>query len=167
MHSLCIIHRDIKNENLFLESEEHLRIGDFGLARRLKRATEIFVEQQIVGTPLYLSPEVCAKGMYSTASDVWALGCSLFELCSLCLPFEAADFEGWRLCMEALMMRVAKRRRKTEIKEEVSWNMEDEESDIEYSKGKITGQLATVGHLRSEKKEKKKKKEEQPKKRTK
>ena len=69
--------------------------------------------------------------------------------------------------MEALMMRVAKRRRKTEIKEEVSWNMEDEESDIEYSKGKITGQLATVGHLRSEKKEKKKKKEEQPKKRTK
>ncbi|CAE7781432.1 NEK1 [Symbiodinium sp. CCMP2592] len=91
MHSLCIIHRDIKNENLFLESEEHLRIGDFGLARRLKRATEIFVEQQIVGTPLYLSPEVCAKGMYSTASDVWALGCSLFELCSFSLPFEAAN----------------------------------------------------------------------------
>ncbi|OLQ03418.1 Serine/threonine-protein kinase Nek1 [Symbiodinium microadriaticum] len=91
MHSLCIIHRDIKNENLFLESDEHLRIGDFGLARRLKRATEIFVEQQIVGTPLYLSPEVCAKGMYSTASDVWALGCSLFELLSLGLPFEAVN----------------------------------------------------------------------------
>ncbi|CAE6909742.1 NEK1 [Symbiodinium natans] len=91
MHSLCIIHRDIKNENLFLESEVHLRIGDFGLAKRLKRVTEIFVEQQIVGTPLYLSPEVCAKGMYSAASDLWALGCCLFELCSLSLPFEAMN----------------------------------------------------------------------------
>lgn len=91
LHGLCIIHRDIKNENLFLDSEDHLRIGDFGLAMKLKKATEIFIEQQIVGTPLYLSPEICAKGMYSMASDLWAVGCSLFELLSLQLPFEAAN----------------------------------------------------------------------------
>lgn len=91
LHGLCIIHRDIKNENLFLDSEDKLRIGDFGLAMKLKKATEIFIEQQIVGTPLYLSPEICAKGMYSMASDLWAIGCSLFELLSLQLPFEAAN----------------------------------------------------------------------------
>ena len=91
LHGLCIVHRDLKNENLFLESEDHLRIGDFGLATKLKKASEIFIEQQIVGTPLYLSPEICAKGMYSTASDIWALGCSLYELLCLSLPFEAAN----------------------------------------------------------------------------
>ncbi|CAJ1332926.1 unnamed protein product [Effrenium voratum] len=91
LHGLCIIHRDIKSENLFLESEDHLRIGDFGLAKLMKKPTEIFIEQQIVGTPLYLSPEICAKGMYSAAGDVWALGCVLFELLSLSLPFEARN----------------------------------------------------------------------------
>eukprot|EP00913_Durusdinium_trenchii_P005770 g5384.t1 len=64
------------------------------------RLVGIFVEQQIVGTPLYLSPEICAKGMYSTASDLWALGCALFELLTLSLPFEAAN-------LPALLVKIA------------------------------------------------------------
>eukprot|EP00440_Ansanella_granifera_P063039 gb/GFBE01068357.1/.p1 GENE.gb/GFBE01068357.1/~~gb/GFBE01068357.1/.p1 ORF type:complete len:769 (+),score=164.12 gb/GFBE01068357.1/:1-2307(+) len=91
MHNLNVIHRDLKNENLFLESKDHLRIGDFGLAQVLRRPTEVSVEHQIVGTPYYLSPEICGRGMYSTASDMWALGCILFELLSLTVPFDATN----------------------------------------------------------------------------
>jgi len=90
MHSLDIIHRDLKNENLFLEKEDHLRIGDFGLARVLP-ASSVIVEKHIVGTPYYLSPEICNDGVYSAASDIWALGCVLFELVALAVPFEAAN----------------------------------------------------------------------------
>eukprot|EP00931_Biecheleriopsis_adriatica_P068433 TRINITY_DN4238_c0_g1_i2.p1 TRINITY_DN4238_c0_g1~~TRINITY_DN4238_c0_g1_i2.p1 ORF type:complete len:726 (+),score=117.23 TRINITY_DN4238_c0_g1_i2:83-2260(+) len=91
MHNLNIIHRDLKSENLFLEKRDHIRIGDFGLSKVLCRPSSVCIEQQIVGTPYYLSPEICSEGVYSTASDMWALGCVLFELLSLSVPFEATN----------------------------------------------------------------------------
>eukprot|EP00930_Biecheleria_cincta_P033463 TRINITY_DN23196_c0_g1_i1.p1 TRINITY_DN23196_c0_g1~~TRINITY_DN23196_c0_g1_i1.p1 ORF type:complete len:778 (-),score=127.48 TRINITY_DN23196_c0_g1_i1:3-2336(-) len=91
LHSLSVIHRDLKNENLFLENFDHLRIGDFGLARVLSSPSGVSNEEQIVGTPYYWSPEICSEGVYSTASDMWALGCVLYELLSLGVPFDAED----------------------------------------------------------------------------
>eukprot|EP00930_Biecheleria_cincta_P093125 TRINITY_DN8329_c0_g1_i1.p1 TRINITY_DN8329_c0_g1~~TRINITY_DN8329_c0_g1_i1.p1 ORF type:complete len:652 (+),score=135.76 TRINITY_DN8329_c0_g1_i1:102-2057(+) len=91
MDKLNMIHRDLKSENLFLEDESTLQIGDFGLARILDGKSASFVEPHIVGTPYYLSPEICDKGVYSHASDVWALGCVLYELLSLGVPFDASN----------------------------------------------------------------------------
>lgn len=94
MHKLSVIHRDLKNENLFLENSDHLRIGDFGLARVLSSPGGALKEEQIVGTPYYWSPEICLNGIYSTASDMWALGCVLYELLSLGVPFDAVDLSS-------------------------------------------------------------------------
>lgn len=90
LHQGGVIHRDIKSENLFLEKEEHLRIGDFGLAKKLSNSKNL-VEESIVGTPYYLSPEICSKSLYSSASDMWALGCVMYELAALRMPFEAGN----------------------------------------------------------------------------
>jgi len=99
MHSLNIIHRDLKSENLFLDSVDHLRIGDFGLARVMDRGAAVCVENHIVGTPYYLSPEICSQGVYSPASDMWALGCILCELATLGVPFDATN-------LPSLMMKI-------------------------------------------------------------
>lgn len=87
LHKRNIIHRDIKPQNMFLTKADDLRIGDFGISKELgnKRA----VVEQTIGTPYYLSPEICTRRLYSFASDMWALGCVVFELTALHVPFEA------------------------------------------------------------------------------
>eukprot|EP00931_Biecheleriopsis_adriatica_P015193 TRINITY_DN11756_c1_g1_i1.p1 TRINITY_DN11756_c1_g1~~TRINITY_DN11756_c1_g1_i1.p1 ORF type:complete len:651 (-),score=83.37 TRINITY_DN11756_c1_g1_i1:195-2147(-) len=94
VHSLHILHRDLKSENLFLETTDHLRIGDFGIACSLRQSAKIVVESNLVGTPYYLSPEICTMGVHSKASDVWALGCVLFELAALTVPFHGTDLDS-------------------------------------------------------------------------
>jgi len=87
IHSKKILHRDIKTLNVFLAKDESLRIGDLGVAKRLIN-TAAFAHT-IVGTPYYLSPELCEDKPYNIKSDIWALGCVLYELCTLKHPFEA------------------------------------------------------------------------------
>lgn len=87
IHSKKILHRDIKTLNVFLARDESLRIGDLGVAKRLIN-TAAFAHT-IVGTPYYLSPELCEDKPYNIKSDIWALGCVLYELCTLKHPFEA------------------------------------------------------------------------------
>ena len=87
IHSKKILHRDIKTLNVFLSRDESLRIGDLGVAKRLM-STAAFAHT-IVGTPYYLSPELCEDKPYNIKSDMWALGCVLYELCTLKHPFEA------------------------------------------------------------------------------
>lgn len=87
IHSKKILHRDIKTLNVFLARDESLRIGDLGVAKRLVN-TAAFAHT-IVGTPYYLSPELCEDKPYNIKSDIWALGCVLYELCTLKHPFEA------------------------------------------------------------------------------
>jgi NIMA (never in mitosis gene a)-related kinase len=82
-----ILHRDIKTMNVFLVREDSLRIGDLGVAKKLMN-TAAFAHT-IVGTPYYLSPELCEDKPYNIKSDMWALGCVLYELCTLKHPFDA------------------------------------------------------------------------------
>jgi len=89
LHDLRILHRDLKTQNMFLTSEERLKIGDFGISRVLA-STSAFA-RTMIGTPYYMSPEVCSERPYSLQSDIWALGCVLFELYELRVPFEAAS----------------------------------------------------------------------------
>ena len=76
LHQKKILHRDIKSMNVFLSKEDRLRIGDLGVAKVLSH-TAAFAKT-IVGTPYYLSPELCEEKPYNVKSDVWALGCVLY-----------------------------------------------------------------------------------------
>jgi NIMA (never in mitosis gene a)-related kinase 1/4/5 len=75
IHSQRIIHRDIKSLNLFLDENDNVKIGDFGIARALGDNTDML--RTIVGTPFYLSPELCEDKPYGEKSDVWAVGICL------------------------------------------------------------------------------------------
>ena len=89
IHSQNILHRDLKPGNIFLTSKGMVKLGDFGIARVLD-ATDAQAGTQI-GTPYYLSPEICESMPYGRASDVWALGVVLFETLTFELPFSAAS----------------------------------------------------------------------------
>lgn len=81
----CIIlHRDLKPENVFLTDGSTVKLGDFGLSRVLGSAD---MASTYVGTPFYMSPEICSGEKYSAKSDIWSLGCILYEMCAQEPPF--------------------------------------------------------------------------------
>lgn len=89
-HSQCastVLHRDIKPANVFLDSENNVKLGDFGLAKIMSERDNF--TKTFVGTPLYMSPELVRNKKYNTKSDVWALGCLIYELSALKAPFNA------------------------------------------------------------------------------
>lgn len=91
MHDKHVLHRDLKSQNLFLTASDRLRVGDFGISKVLEN-TAAFAKTAI-GTPYYLSPEICQEKPYSFGSDVWALGCVLYELAALRVPFDAQNIQ--------------------------------------------------------------------------
>merc|ERR1719335_1116168 len=92
MHDKHVLHRDLKSQNLFLTSQDRLRIGDFGISKVLE-STAAFAKTTI-GTPYYLSPEICMEKPYSFSSDIWALGCILYEMAALRVPFDAQNLQA-------------------------------------------------------------------------
>ena len=78
IHKKKILHRDIKTMNIFLTRDETVRIGDLGVAKVLTE--NVNFAHTMVGTPYYLSPEMCEEKPYNEKSDVWALGCVLYEM---------------------------------------------------------------------------------------
>ena len=64
-----------------------IKIGDFGVAKKLKE--EINFTDTLIGTPLYISPEISLKQKYDFKSDIWGLGCVLYELCQRKVPFKS------------------------------------------------------------------------------
>lgn len=92
LHDKHVLHRDLKSQNLFLTSQDRLRIGDFGISKVLE-STVAFAKTTI-GTPYYLSPEICLEKPYTFSSDVWALGCVLYEMAALRVPFDATSLQS-------------------------------------------------------------------------
>ena len=86
IHNLKILHRDLKTSNIFLTKDLNVKIGDMGVAKKLSRGN---FAKTIIGTPYYLSPEICEEKPYNEKSDVWTLGCILYELCTFNHPFNA------------------------------------------------------------------------------
>jgi NIMA (never in mitosis gene a)-related kinase len=81
IHKKNLIHRDLKPENIFFKSDLKLIIGDFGVAKQLKNGT-IHANTQI-GTFQYMAPEILRNEKYSNKVDIYALGCIIYELCTL------------------------------------------------------------------------------------
>jgi NIMA (never in mitosis gene a)-related kinase len=94
LHDKHVLHRDLKSQNIFLSASGRIKLGDFGISKVLE-STECFAKTSI-GTPYYLAPEICSQKPYSWSADIWALGCILYELCMLRVPFDAQNFK--QLC---------------------------------------------------------------------
>ncbi|KAM9848260.1 serine/threonine-protein kinase Nek1 [Aulostomus maculatus] len=92
VHDRKILHRDIKSQNIFLTKEGTVQLGDFGIARVLNSTVEL--ARTCIGTPYYLSPEICENKPYNNKSDIWALGCVLYEMCTLKHAFEAGNMKN-------------------------------------------------------------------------
>ncbi|KAI1897704.1 hypothetical protein AGOR_G00086020 [Albula goreensis] len=82
-----VLHRDLKPANIFLDGKQNIKLGDFGLARILNHDTSF--AKTFVGTPYYMSPEQMNRTSYNEKSDIWSLGCLVYELCALSPPFTA------------------------------------------------------------------------------
>ena len=90
LHDLNILHRDLKCANVFLYSNGEAKIGDLNVSK----VTRGGMGTTQTGTPYYASPEVWNDCPYDSKSDIWSLGCVLYEMITLKPPFRAADMEG-------------------------------------------------------------------------
>lgn len=92
IHRRKILHRDLKSQNIFLSRNNTLKLGDFGISKVLENTNDLALTVQ--GTPYYMSPEVCQSKPYNYTSDVWSLGCILYELCTLQHAFSCENLLG-------------------------------------------------------------------------
>lgn len=84
LHDMKIIHRDIKTANIFLSHDESIiKLGDMNVSKVVEKD---FTKTR-VGTPLYFSPEIWNGRSYDYKTDIWSLGCVLYEMCALSYPF--------------------------------------------------------------------------------
>uniref|UniRef100_A0A673JQN8 NIMA related kinase 3 n=1 Tax=Sinocyclocheilus rhinocerous TaxID=307959 RepID=A0A673JQN8_9TELE len=92
IHDKRVLHRDLKSKNIFLTDSGTVKVGDFGSACSLYSAKAY--AQTYVGTPYYVSPEIWDNKPYNNKSDVWSLGCVLYELCTLQHPFQSRSWKS-------------------------------------------------------------------------
>ncbi|KAJ9525273.1 hypothetical protein QJQ45_020808 [Haematococcus lacustris] len=99
VHDRKILHRDIKSQNIFCSAGGLLKLGDFGVSKVLSSTWQLAATA--VGTPYYLSPEICQNRKYNQKSDIWSLGCVMYELSVGRHAFEAPN-------MRALIQKIIK-----------------------------------------------------------
>ena len=91
-HERGVIHRDIKPANVRIASDGRVKIMDFGIARL--QSAEITGSGAIVGTPTYMAPEQITNGPITAVTDLFAVGCMLYELLAYQKPFEGESIHG-------------------------------------------------------------------------
>lgn len=99
IHAQKIMHRDVKPANVFIAGEGELgqctvKLGDFGIAKMIEGTGQA---NSTVGTPSYLSPEMCKNNPYGMKADVWSLGVAWYEMVCLKVPFSASNLPAMAL----------------------------------------------------------------------
>uniref|UniRef100_A0A8D2JP24 non-specific serine/threonine protein kinase n=1 Tax=Sciurus vulgaris TaxID=55149 RepID=A0A8D2JP24_SCIVU len=92
LHEKHILHRDLKTQNVFLTRTNIIKVGDLGIARVLENHCDM--ASTLIGTPYYMSPELFSNRPYNYKSDVWALGCCVYEMATLKHAFNAKDMNS-------------------------------------------------------------------------
>eukprot|EP00930_Biecheleria_cincta_P043285 TRINITY_DN29739_c1_g1_i1.p1 TRINITY_DN29739_c1_g1~~TRINITY_DN29739_c1_g1_i1.p1 ORF type:complete len:638 (+),score=95.24 TRINITY_DN29739_c1_g1_i1:103-2016(+) len=92
IHTRRVMHRDLKSSNIFLVGEDNLKLGDFGISRIFEGSKD--VANTLLGTPYYMSPEVCSNEPYGHKADIWSFGCIAYELCMLRHAFAHSTLQG-------------------------------------------------------------------------
>jgi len=90
LHDLKILHRDLKSANVFLFKDGSAKLGDLNVSKVARKG----LGYTQTGTPYYASPEVWKDQPYDNKSDIWSLGCVLYEMIALHPPFRAHNMEG-------------------------------------------------------------------------
>ena len=90
LHEIMIFHRDLKSANVFLNKDGTAKLGDMNVSKVAKKGM-LYTQ---TGTPYYASPEVWRDQPYDNKSDIWSLGCVLYESVTLKPPFRADDMQG-------------------------------------------------------------------------
>uniref|UniRef100_A0A0N5C326 non-specific serine/threonine protein kinase n=1 Tax=Strongyloides papillosus TaxID=174720 RepID=A0A0N5C326_STREA len=91
LHQNSILHRDLKTANIFLTKKNEVKIGDFGISKIMGTNTKIDGASTVIGTPYYISPEMCEGKSYNESTDIWSMGCILYEMACLQKAFEASN----------------------------------------------------------------------------
>ncbi|HYU89458.1 MAG TPA: serine/threonine-protein kinase [Gemmatimonadales bacterium] len=91
-HERGVIHRDVKPSNVRIASDGSVKIMDFGIARL--QSADVTGSGAIVGTPTYMAPEQITNGAITPATDIFAVGCLLYELLAYRKPFEGETVHG-------------------------------------------------------------------------
>lgn len=90
LHMRKILHRDIKSANIFVTKDGVVKLGDLNVSKIAKKGL-LYTQ---TGTPYYASPEIWKDKPYDAKSDMWSLGCVLYEMAALRPPFKALDMQG-------------------------------------------------------------------------
>jgi len=96
LHDRGMIHRDLKPDNLWLETDSHghiirVKLIDFGIARQIQGDPSLTNPGQVIGTPIYMAPEQASGGDIDARADLYALGCVLYRLLAGKTPFDSAS----------------------------------------------------------------------------
>ena len=83
IHNKKIIHRDLKPENIFLNDDMNIKIGDFGISKQLDSFKTHIITKNRAGTDYYIAPEIINDGTFNEKSDIYSLGCIIYELFTL------------------------------------------------------------------------------------
>ena len=141
-----IIHRDIKPSNIFLDKNNNIKLGDFGLSRILSQESSFAYSH--VGTPYYMSPEQIDETKYNEKSDIWSFGCCLYEMAALRPPFQAKN-----QIMLGMRIKSGKIERINKIYSEELWKSICWMMNIKYEKRPSTRDLMKIREIRNRIKE--------------
>ena len=84
-HKMGIVHRDIKPQNIIVDSEGNVKVADFGIARA---ATQQTVNATVMGSVHYISPEQARSGKSDERSDIYSFGCTMYEMLTGKVPYD-------------------------------------------------------------------------------